>query len=92
MTKKRFVWDSSTRHGQIYDKITKKNLHGSRETLKELNKIWDMVGRFEKHNQELIQENIRLSEKSDYCDNLCESYKQFYGEDIEKADWFGYVG
>lgn len=90
MTEKRFVWDSTTRHGQIYDRITKKNLMGSKETLKTLNNLWDMVGRFEKHNQELIEENIRLQEKSDYCDNICQSYEEYYAMDIENAQWFGF--
>lgn len=92
MTEKRFVWDSTTRHGQIYDKITKKNLMGSKETLKTLNSLWDMVGRFEKHNQKLVQENIRLQEKSDYCDNICKSYEDYYCMDIENAQWFGFRG
>ena len=89
---KRYIWDSKTKHGQIYDKLRKKNLHGSKETMKELNSLWDMVGRFERHNQGLIEENIRLQEKSDYCDNLCRSFEDYYGMNIENAQWYGFTG
>ena len=89
---KRFIWDSKTRHGQIYDKLTKKNLHGSRETMHELNRIWEQVRRFEKENQRLNEENIRLNNKSEFCDKLCESFKNYYGMEITNADWFGFTG
>lgn len=88
---KRYIWDSKTLHGQIYDKLTKKNLHGSRVTMQELNKIWEQTKRFEKHNRELIDENIRLTEKGVYCDNLCKSFRDYYGKDIENAEWYGYI-
>lgn len=88
----RFIWDSKTKHGQIYDKITKKNLHGSRETMHELNKLWKQVQRFEKYNQELLKENIRLKKKEEYCDNLCKSFGDYYGMNIENAEWFGFNG
>ena len=87
---KRYIWDSKTKHGQIHDRITNKNLHGSQETMHELNKIWEQLQRFEKYNQELIKENIRLEEKAEYCDNLCHSYKEYYARDIENAEWFGF--
>lgn len=88
---KRYIWDSTTIHGQIHDKLTKKNLHGSRETMHELNRIWEQTKRFEKHNHELTDENIRLTEKEEYCDNLCKSFKDYYGKDIENAEWYGYI-
>lgn len=89
---KRYTWDSKTKHGQIHDEITNKNLHGSQETMHELNNLWEQVQRLEKQNQELIKENIRLREKEDYCDNLCNSYKQYYEIDIEDSEWYGYYG
>ena len=89
---KRFIWDSKTRHGQIYDTLNKKHLHGSRETMHQLNNLWGMVVRFERENQRLIDENIRLKEKEEYCDNICKSFGDYYGMNIENAEWFGFNG
>jgi len=89
---KRFIWDSKTRPGQIYDTLNKKHLHGSRETMHQLNNLWGMVIGFERENQRLNDEYIRLKEKEEYCDNICKSFGDYYGMNIENAEWFGFNG
>lgn len=92
MTENRFVWKIDERgHGHIYDRITRKRVGQHKLTLEPLNQLWEQVKRFEKYNQELIQENIRLEEYRDYANNLEKSYKDYYGKPIEKAEWFGYI-
>ena len=92
MTEKRFVWKvDNDGQGHIFDRITKKRLGQHKKSLEPLNNMWNMVKRFEKHNQELVQENIRLQEDRDYLNNICKSYKDYYGKPIEKAEWFGYI-
>ena len=87
----RFVWKiDETGQGHIYDRITRKRVGQHKRTLDPLNQLWEQVMRFEKHNQELIQENIRLEEYRDYANNLEKSYKDYYGKPISQAEWYGY--
>ena len=92
MAEKRFVWKvDKTGQGHIYDRLTKKNVAQSKKALITLNQLWEQVMRFEKHNQELIEENIRLDEYRDYANNLEKSYKDYYGKPIQQAEWYGYI-
>ena len=78
----RFVWKiDETGQGHIYDRITRKRVGQHKRTLELLNQLWEQVMRFEKHNQELIQENIRLEEYRDYANNLEKSYKDYWKTD-----------
>ena len=40
----------------------------------------------------LNDEYIRLKEKEEYCDNICKSFGDYYGMNIENAEWFGFNG
>ena len=40
----------------------------------------------------LNDEYIRLKEKGEYCDNICKSFEDYYGMNIENAEWFGFNG
>lgn len=93
MSSNRFVWKvDKTGQGHVYDRITRKRVaHNKKSTIDTLNNLWEMVQRFEKHNQELVQENIRLGEDRDYLNNLLKSYKDYYGKPITQAEWYGYI-
>ena len=92
MTENRFVWKvDKTGHGHVYDRITRKRVAQSKKVLDILNSLWEQVMRFEKYNQDLIQENIKLQEDRDYLNNLEKSYKDYYGKPITKAEWYGYI-
>lgn len=92
MTKKRFIWKiDAAGHGYIYDRVTRKTVSQHKKILLTLNQLWEQVMRFEKYNQELIEENIRLQENKDYANNLEKSYKDYYGKSITQAEWYGYI-
>ena len=89
---KRFLWKiDSDGQGHIYDRLSRKRVSQHKKILPLLNQLWEQVRRFEKYNQELIEENIRLQEDRDYLNNLMKSYKDYYGKPIEQAEWHGYI-
>lgn len=61
-----------------------------------MNKIVDLLNEQEELIQELETRNKRqyerLKEKEEYCDNICKSFEDYYGMNIENAEWFGFNG
>ena len=62
---------------------------GGKYTSKE---IVDKLNEKEERIRELEKENERLKEKEEYCDNICKSFGDYYGMNIENAEWFGFNG
>ena len=54
--------------------------------------IIDLLNEKEERIRELEKENERLKEKEEYCDNICKSFGDYYGMNIENAEWFGFNG
>lgn len=58
--------------------------------------VWDRLNEQEETIQELKTRNKRqyerLKEKEEYCDNICKSFEDYYGMNIENAEWFGFNG
>ena len=54
--------------------------------------IVDLLNEQEERIRELEKENERLKEKEEYCDNICKSFGDYYGMNIENAEWFGFNG
>lgn len=87
----RFVWHKTGNMGVIKDKITKKEYTKGKQLLILLNNIWEETKRFEKENQRLNEENQRLNKNKKELNMIVKSYKDYYGKDIQNAEWYGYV-
>ena len=59
---------------------------------KQAQKVVDLLNEKEERIRELEKENERLKEKEEYCDNICKSFGDYYGMNIENAEWFGFNG
>lgn len=87
----RFVWSSKKEGGHIVDNMTKKRVSQKRRLVNFLNELWDTALEYKKENQSLQEELERLQKNKDELDMICKSYKDYYNEDISKAEWYGYI-
>jgi predicted transcriptional regulator len=88
---KRFSWREHKDGSHIEDNLTKKRVSQKRKLVNFLNELWDTALEYEKENQTLKEELERLQRNKDELDMICKSYKDYYGEDISKAEWYGYI-
>lgn len=92
MIKKRYVWIEDKQGNHIEDKLTKKRISQKKKKMVNfLNDIWEEKEKYRKENEYLKEEVERLERNKKELDMICKSYKDYYGEDVNKACWYGYI-
>lgn len=87
--KNRYKW-KKTNGGRIYDRIKGIDFVGNKQTMDLMNELWKFAKYQQQDADDLKKHYKWLKRKSDYLDMLCYSYKDYYGEDIEDSQWFGF--